>query len=385
MRHFHLLIFIVAFLGVTSCKKDTTPKEIIEVIVEKTAREKYTERFTKNDSLFHAWQQAYTTAQNDSLLVTLPYTESGIFKESHRVAHSYTLQLRTGEHLIIALEKQQDSALVFIDLFKKTDTVSSAWEPIKTAPFKSNILSHTIDSYGFYTVVIQSEINKTVPFQLKMYTQPAYTFPVIGTGNTDVKSFWAANRGAGKRTHEGIDIYANKGTPVIAIANGKITSTEDGELGGKQVWLEDNKLGTSIYYAHLDKVLTKAERQVSIGDTLGLVGNTGNAKDLEPHLHFGIFLGDLGPVDPYPYIKQTEIPEAFSINHTTQGITITQNTIIHQGPSFALDEVGKLSDNDTISILGQHRDWYHMVTSNGAKGFVNKNNIKLLLNTKAQD
>jgi len=53
------------------------------------------------------------------------------------------------------------------------------------------------------------------------------------------------------------------------------------------VWL--NTPGTSYYYAHLDRIAVRDEQQVKVGDVLGYVGNTGNAKNEPSHLHFGVF------------------------------------------------------------------------------------------------
>jgi murein DD-endopeptidase MepM/ murein hydrolase activator NlpD len=61
------------------------------------------------------------------------------------------------------------------------------------------------------------------------------------------------------------------------------------------------------YYAHLD---TYAQ-QIDVGDwveqgtVLGYVGNTGNAKNTPPHLHYGIYLTGQGAVNPYPYLRST--------------------------------------------------------------------------------
>ncbi len=92
----------------------------------------------------------------------------------------------------------------------------------------------------------------------------------------------------GNRNHEGVDIFAAKGTPVVAVANGFVTRTGNQGLGGKQVWLRDSSSGNAYYYAHLDSILTESGKQVRINDTLGFVGNTGNAAGGSPHLHFGI-------------------------------------------------------------------------------------------------
>ncbi len=134
---------------------------------------------------------------------------------------------------------------------------------------------------------MQPEIGATSDFSLKVYKEPVYTFPVADKGNAAVQSFWGAARDGGRRSHEGIDIFAPRGTPVVAAVEGHVSSTGNRGLGGKQVWLRDSERGNSLYYAHLDSIIARPGMRVSPGDTLGLVGNTGNARTTPPTCTLG--------------------------------------------------------------------------------------------------
>jgi hypothetical protein len=57
----------------------------------------------------------------------------------------------------------------------------------------------------------------------------------------------------------------------------------------------------SLYYAHLDEQLVSQGDRVAEGDTIGLVGNTGNARTTPPHLHFGIYAAG-GAINPLPFV-----------------------------------------------------------------------------------
>src|SRR5690349_3420611 len=81
-------------------------------------------------------------------------------------------------------------------------------------------------------------------------------FPVAGKRN-NIESFWGANRGGGTRKHKGIDIYARKGTPVVAISDGIIVKKSRTPNGGKTLWLKPTHQAWTAYYAHLDKQLVK--------------------------------------------------------------------------------------------------------------------------------
>jgi len=125
-------------------------------------------------------------------------------------------------------------------------------------------------------------------------------FPVAGT-KSNIGSFWGDGRDAGKRKHEGIDIFARKGTEVVAVCDGTVSVDEYG-IGGKMIWLRADNHAWNAYYAHLDSQLVYNGQQVKKGDVVGTVGNTGNAKYTAAHLHFGIYTY-AGAVDPLPYVK----------------------------------------------------------------------------------
>ena len=104
--------------------------------------------------------------------------------------------------------------------------------------------------------------------------------------------------------HEGIDIFAPSGTPLVATERGVVTRVGSGRLGGLTVWLRGES-GTDWYYAHLlshAPGLTEG-MVVDGGDLLGYVGNTGNARTTPAHLHLQVHPGGGDPVNPYPLLK----------------------------------------------------------------------------------
>jgi murein DD-endopeptidase MepM/ murein hydrolase activator NlpD len=126
-------------------------------------------------------------------------------------------------------------------------------------------------------------------------------FPVSGK-KASIGSFWGDVRDGGKRKHEGIDIFAKKGTAVVAVCDGVIESVGNGGIGGKTVWLRSDDHPWSAYYAHLDQQKVHYGQRVKKGQVIGTVGKTGNARFTPPHLHFGIYKWS-GAVNPLPYVK----------------------------------------------------------------------------------
>ncbi len=127
------------------------------------------------------------------------------------------------------------------------------------------------------------------------------TCPVDGFSTfTDT---WGARRSGG-RGHEGVDMLAARGTPVVAVEAGTIQSLRDSTLGGITVWLAGDS-GDVFYYAHLDAHAADLStgQAVSAGTLVGYVGTSGNAPESIPHLHFEYHPGGGSAVDPYPLAK----------------------------------------------------------------------------------
>jgi murein DD-endopeptidase MepM/ murein hydrolase activator NlpD len=98
---------------------------------------------------------------------------------------------------------------------------------------------------------------------------------------------WHACRDGCRRLHEGLDIFARHGTPLVAAADGVVTQKTVGGLAGIGVEIRDAR-GIEYFYAHLSgwaDGLRKGMR-VRRGQVIGYVGNTGNALSTLPHVHF---------------------------------------------------------------------------------------------------
>lgn len=100
--------------------------------------------------------------------------------------------------------------------------------------------------------------------------------------------------------HEGLDIAAQWGTPIVATADGVVTfSGYKGGLG--KTVIIDHGFGTRSYYGHNSSILVHEGQKVTRGSQIALIGNTGHSTG--PHLHYEIHVDSL-PVDPMKYILQ---------------------------------------------------------------------------------
>ncbi|MBK7307134.1 MAG: M23 family metallopeptidase [Chitinophagaceae bacterium] len=100
------------------------------------------------------------------------------------------------------------------------------------------------------------------------------------------ESFWCYPWGE-SGVHKGIDIFSEKGTAVLSPVSGFVVKKGYGTIAGNYVYMIGPKWRT-YYFAHLDTLFVKEYKYVNRGDTIGKVGDTGNAAGKPPHLHYAI-------------------------------------------------------------------------------------------------
>ncbi len=110
-------------------------------------------------------------------------------------------------------------------------------------------------------------------------------------------------RGGGTRSHEGLDIMAPRGTPIVSPTDAVVTRIGNGGSSGLTVSTA-NPGGERFVYMHLDAYAEGLQEGAVLrpGDLIGYVGNTGNASGGAPHLHFEIRKD--GAQDPYPRLTK---------------------------------------------------------------------------------
>jgi peptidoglycan LD-endopeptidase LytH len=125
--------------------------------------------------------------------------------------------------------------------------------------------------------------------ELRRGAEAGLTIPVAGVRAEELKDTYGAARSGG-RSHKGVDIFAPKGTPVLAAAAGVIVQRDSNGTGGLSLYERGQDGRTIYYYAHLSgtRAGLKVGDLVRAGDVIGYVGSTGNVSG-SPHLHFAVF------------------------------------------------------------------------------------------------
>nr|WP_262914202.1 M23 family metallopeptidase [Portibacter lacus] len=262
--------------------------------------------------------------------------------------------------------------------FIETDTAQTL-KSVYSPRYLSDQYDVEIEKSGRYFIRVQSKLKTDTNFEITFNTKPVFTFPVAGGKNADIGSFWGDPRDGGKRKHKGIDIFAKKGTPLVAVSDARVSTVRNRGLGGKQIWLHDAKRKLNIYYAHLDSQYVNQGQAVFRGDTIGTVGNTGNARTTPPHLHFGIYKSFSGAINPLDFVKVATLkftePTAPSLVAGSIKEISNVKANFRASPHSKNSIVQVLQKGDQIKIIGVSGDWYHVRTVEGTAGYLHKSLI----------
>ncbi|MGJ8550805.1 M23 family metallopeptidase [Winogradskyella wichelsiae] len=366
------LFFVFLFLILASCKQ---VQDVADVITKPSARVIFERDFKNNDSIFQRYELAYRNAKRNNLELDLPLVLQSKSDTSDFKILAYTLNLQRGERFKIESDSDADSLQLAIDVFSfKNDSVVEE-KPMLSNTSSLNHLEFDVTQTGRYKIVILPNRKQQRNFGLKLFTEPTLAFPVSGKDNKAIQSFWGATRSGGHRSHEGIDIFAKRGTPVVAATKGFISKTGNRGLGGKQVWLRDGLFGQSLYYAHLDSIAVSGGNRVVIGDTLGFVGNTGNAITTSPHLHFGIYTSG-GAVNPLPFVKQSDPIVIVSLPLALNGETRLKRNELRVAANVRSTKLQDIAAKRPLKILGKTDRWFHVRLNDTLQGFMHESLVR---------
>jgi murein DD-endopeptidase MepM/ murein hydrolase activator NlpD len=307
---FCIWICLLLFFGFAGCSSAGTGIFGGQILHDSYG-EKLKNAGLQQTALGRLWFSEAEKALAQPQAISLPYQEFGFFSGEQPRAAGLSFTARRGAKLLFSLIKNpnKDFAL-FADLWQIDESGNPLF--LKSIDTSQINFDYEINADGRYLLRLQPELLKSGDYTLSISVGPSLGAPVAGNKGK-IGSIWDDPRDAGERRHEGVDLFAPFRTPVVAAAEGTITSVNENKLGGKVIFLKPGKKDFTLYYAHLDTQLVTEGQKVKSGDTLGLIGNTGNAKSTDPHLHFGIYTSG-GAVNPLPFINQkTEEPEKMVI------------------------------------------------------------------------
>lgn len=327
-------------------------------------------------ALGQAWQAAADSVLEEPASIPLPYREEGLLPPAAPGAVGFEVELTRGEQLIVevSLGDSLPDTAVFVDLFRVHPEEDRRAFRVHSDTTSSGTLSYTVRQPGPYRVRIQPELLRGGRYEVTLQSLPSLVFPVDGRGAAAILSFFGAERDAGRREHHGVDIFAPRGTPVLAAAAGTVNRVREARLGGKVVWVRDPEANENHYYAHMDEQLVEEGAWVEPGDTIGLVGNTGNARTTPPHLHFGIYARGTGPVDPMPYLdeRRPALPSFRPDDNSLRTVRVVApgGGTLRGAPSTRGTVLTEMESGTPILVEAGLGDWYRVRLETGETGFL---------------
>jgi murein DD-endopeptidase MepM/ murein hydrolase activator NlpD len=362
---------VAALIGLAGCGAD---KAIRDLFHSDSPYQAYVRRLQEAGldqlALGRDWIDAGTRALSRPIEARLPFRETGYFAPERPEAVAYRLELTRGRTLSIAIDFQAASpARIFVDLFEPRDT--NPPDRLASLEDGDSVLTWQVRRTGVYLLRLQPELLRGGRWTVVERTLASVGFPVPGVGVPAIKSRFGVERDAGRRRHHGIDIFAPRGTPAVAVTEG-VARASTNPLGGNVVWLHDTRQGRTYYYAHFDRWAVGEHQPVKPGDTLGFIGNTGNARTTPPHLHFGIY--ESGPVDPFPFVAPDDpVPgsPAASAERLDDWVRVTVPTaVLLSGAHRGADTLRRLERGTIARVAGSANRLYRIELPDRETGYV---------------
>ncbi len=369
LKYTFLVSYVFIFFG--SCKIDN-------FLTLKGAYQKYVEALSKNEFgntvLALDWIKVGQSVMKDSIVVDLPYTELTRFDPAEPNAAFLRYKVKEGQNIEIQIKRissdGDDDAKIFINTF----TVHKNEFKALKEEAETDSLAYKVEKDAEHAVRIQSELLKGGLIQIHIRYTASLAFPLPDRTHESIDSFYGDGRDAGRRKHEGVDIFAPRGTPVLAVVPGLVTKVKQNQLGGKVIYVSGG--GYSYYYAHLDSQMVNAGQKVKIGDVIGLVGNTGNASRTHPHLHFGIYSLRRGALNPFHFFAMPKLADNTVLTDTVPPgnyYRIKNNRVnLRSRPDTRSIIIKKLDKNEILKVEASLINWYRVKLPDGKVAFIHK-------------
>ncbi|MGD8277666.1 MAG: M23 family metallopeptidase [Gemmatimonadota bacterium] len=342
-----------------------------------TPRDRYVQMLEwaglENTALAKDWLEAGERALREAVPARTPHAEEIWLPPEQAGALGFRVSARRGQRLTITAGLRGDgTALLFLDAFRMTGDSLSPYRHEASADSAARVLELEPRRDADYIIRIQPELLRGGRLSVRIELDATLAFPVEGGRSNDIGSRFGAPRDGGARDHHGVDIFARRGTPALAATSARVSRVETTPIGGRVVWLRDARRNQSLYYAHLDSQYVSTGARLEPGDTVGFIGNTGNARTTPPHLHFGVY--SRGPVDPWPFIIQPSAqlpPLTADTSHVGHWVRTRRDRVrIAAAPGSGAGTLMELPRNTAIRVLSAGADWYRVEMPDGGIGYV---------------
>ena len=366
----------VALVSVTGCRALEEVKD--ELFDRRTPRERYEAALEaaglSRTALVRDWTDAGDRALTAAPLVTSPHIEEGYLPPGEPAALALRISARRGQEVVFQAELVGDTTtLVFVEAWRIEADTAARFRQVAVADSGQRTLRLEPRADADYVFRVQPELLRGGRVRISLTVVPTLAFPILDGKEQTVRSRFGAPRDGGIRDHHGIDIFAPRGTVAVAAAEGRVARVETTTRGGNVVWLRDQR-GNALYYAHLDRQYVMEGDWVQPGDTIGFVGNTGNARTTPPHLHFGVYRRGEGPMDPWwfvhhpPGVAPRLVADTALLGTWTR--TPAGEVALRAAPDAKADALGTLAGHTAMRVVAAVGSWYRVRLPDGTTGYL---------------
>lgn len=328
------------------------------------------------DQAVRAWHQAAQRSLRERLEIPPVFREVVRFNGLDAYAVGYRIAMHRGQRLNVELRRRGGSGHLFAEVFEEIPPSDyPMYRLVHSLSTDDRQYAFEANTTGPHVLRLQPELGASNEWEVTISVETDLKFPVANVTEESIRSVFGDSRDGGRRDHAGVDIFAPRGTPVVAVADGLITTVKNGGLGGKVVWQRDDERSTLYYYAHLDQQLVRRGQYVRAGDTIATVGNTGNARRSSPHLHFGVYRSAAVAIDPLPYLNRAgpAAPEPVRADVSSLGrwLTVGRDAVgVRASPDSTAPVIHEIARDDRILVVGAASDWHRVRLEDGRSGFI---------------
>ena len=363
-------------LGGVLCACEQVRRLPLQFLDIRTPRERYEAGLAAaglvGSAFVRDWQAAGERALTEAPAVSPPHREEGFLDPANPAAFGYRIRVERGQEVSFSMEIVGDSASqIFLDAWRAVDSAGTL-DRVAASDSGARVLTFEPRRAGDYVLRAQPELMRGGRFTIALRVEPTMAFPVLRGRDADVGSRFGEPRDGGSRRHEGIDIFARRGTPALAAGDAYVSRVDSSGLGGLVVWLRDRR-GNGLYYAHLDRQLVSEGERVSAGDTVGLVGRTGNARTTPAHLHFGVYRRGEGAVDPLWFVRRVSgtVPRLAADTTLLGGWGRTRRPLVVAAAPGARAAARESVPRDApVLVLAAVGRWYRIRMPDGSSGYL---------------
>jgi SH3-like domain-containing protein len=353
-------------------------EEVNRLLDSRTPRERYEASLVSagldHTAMVRDWADAAERALRSAPVVTSPHIEEGYLPPGEPAALALRITARRGQEVVFESELVGDSTtLMFVEAWRVESDAAVQFHQVAVADSGERSLRFEPRDDADYVVRVQPELLRGGRVRISLTVAPTLAFPILDGNEQAVRSTFGVPRDGGAREHHGIDIFAPRGTVAVAAAEARVAQVENTPRGGNVVWLRDRR-GYSLYYAHLDRQHVSEGEEVQPGDTIGFVGNTGNAITTPPHLHFGVYRRGEGPMDPWWFVHTParEAPRLVADTALlgTWSRTSAREVALRAAPDATSAEAGILARYTAMRVLAAVGSWYRVRLPDGTTGYL---------------